>query len=52
NGICWKTKRKFKVITDSKHNDPVAPNLLARKFDVSAPDKYWVRDISVLQQEA
>jgi hypothetical protein len=29
-----KTKRKFKVTTDSKHNKPIAPNLLARQFDV------------------
>jgi len=40
-----KTKRKFKVTTDSKHNKSISPNLLARKFDVNFPDKYWVGDI-------
>ena len=44
--VC-KTKRKFKATTDSKHNKPVAPNLLARKFNVSAANCYWVGDISV-----
>lgn len=41
-----KTKRKFKATTDSKHNLPVAPNLLKREFTVSAPDKVWVADIT------
>jgi putative transposase len=48
-GLYCKTKRKFKVTTDSKHNKPIAPNLLARKFDVSAPDKYWVGDITYIR---
>jgi transposase InsO family protein len=47
-GLFCKTKRKFKVTTDSKHNKPIAPNLLARKFDVSAPDKYWASDITYI----
>jgi len=47
-GLFCKTKRKFRVTTDSKHNNPVAPNLLARKFNVSAPDKYWVGDITYI----
>ncbi|MFT6319095.1 MAG: transposase-like protein [Granulosicoccus sp.] len=47
-GLFCKTKRRFKVTTDSKHNDPIAPNLLARKFDVPAPDKYWVGDITYI----
>ncbi|MFT6332455.1 MAG: transposase InsO family protein [Lentimonas sp.] len=44
-----KTKRKFKVTTDSKHNKPIAPNLLNRGFDVSAPDKYWASDITYIR---
>ncbi|MFT6346051.1 MAG: transposase InsO family protein [Polaribacter sp.] len=51
-GLYCKTKRKFKVTTDSKHNKPIAPNLLARKFDVSAPDKYWVGDITYIRTES
>lgn len=41
NLVC-KTKRKFKATTDSNHKLPVAPNLLARRFDVNAPNRYWV----------
>ena len=29
-GLSCKTKRKFKVTTDSKHNQPIVPNLLNR----------------------
>jgi len=47
-GLYCKTKRKFKVTTDSKHNKPISPNLLQRQFDVTAPDKYWVGDITYI----
>lgn len=43
--IC-KTKRKFKATTDSCHNKQVVPNLLDRKFNVSAANCYWVGDIT------
>lgn len=45
--IC-KTKRRFKITTNSKHNKPIAPNLLNRKFNVSVPDSYWVGDITYI----
>jgi transposase InsO family protein len=45
--IC-KTKRKFKATTDSKHNKPIAPNLLDRKFTVSQANTYWVGDITYI----
>ena len=41
-----KQKKKFRVTTDSKHNLPVAPNLLNRKFDVEKPNHFWVSDIT------
>jgi putative transposase len=47
-GLFCKTKRRFKVTTDSKHNKPIAPNLLERQFDVYSPDKYWVGDITYI----
>nr|WP_266105349.1 IS3 family transposase [Rickettsia peacockii] len=43
--IC-KTKSKFKATTDSNHNKQTAPNLLNRKFTVSAANCYWVGDIT------
>lgn len=45
--IC-KTKRKFKATTDSKHNKPVASNLLARNFTVNEPNRYYVGDITYI----
>ena len=38
--------RRFKVTTDSKHDLPVAQNILARAFDVEAPDRVWAGDIT------
>ena len=46
--LACKTKRKFKATTDSNHNKLVAPNLLERKFKVSAANCYWVGDISYI----
>lgn len=39
-------KRRYRNTTDSGHALPIAPNLLARQFDVWAPDQAWVGDIS------
>ena len=47
-GLCCQTKRRFKVTTDSKHNQPIAPNLLARQFTVSQPDQCYVGDITYI----
>ncbi|MFQ5642034.1 MAG: IS3 family transposase [bacterium] len=47
-GVSVRRKKKFKVTTDSNHKLPVSPNLLARKFSVSAPDRVWVSDITYL----
>lgn len=47
-GLSCKTKRKFKVTTDSKHKLPIAPNLLKRQFHVAAPNRYWVGDITYI----
>jgi transposase InsO family protein len=46
--VSAKQKRKFKVTTDSKHNLPVAPNLLNREFAVEEPDLVYVSDITYI----
>lgn len=48
-GLKCRATKKFVVTTDSKHNYPVAPNLLNRNFSVSAPDIVWVSDITYLK---
>ena len=41
-----KAARKFKCTTDSKHQMPVAPNLLAQNFNAVAPNEKWAGDIT------
>jgi putative transposase len=48
NGIRAKTKRKFRVTTDSKHNLPVAPNLLKRNFSPEKPNQVWASDLTYI----
>jgi putative transposase len=47
-GLRSKTKRRFRVTTESRHTMPVAPNLLQRNFSVSVANKTWVSDITYL----
>jgi len=41
-----KQKRRFKVTTNSRHNCPVAPNILDREFEVKELDSVWAGDIT------
>jgi putative transposase len=43
--------RKFKATTNSKHNYPVAPNLLHQDFHADAPNKVWVTDITYIRTD-
>jgi len=43
-----KRSKKFKTTTNSKHNLPVAPNLLNKNFIVEQPDQVWVSDITYI----
>lgn len=47
-----KRKRRFRVTTQSRHSFPVAPNVLAREFAVSAPNRVWVGDITFIPTRA
>ena len=48
HGIKARGKRKFVVTTDSKHNLPIAPNLLDRNFAPEAPNQVWTSDITYI----
>lgn len=47
-GLRAKPKKRFVATTDSRHNLPVAPNLLARDFTANAINQKWVSDITYL----
>ena len=47
-GIRAKTVRKFKATTNSKHNHPVAMNLLAQDFTAIQVNQQWVSDITYI----
>lgn len=51
NDLRAKTSRKFRATTNSKHDLPVAPNLLDRQFTVDAPNRAWVSDITYIPTE-
>jgi putative transposase len=50
-GLACKTKRKFKATTDSKHDLPVAPNLLDRQFSAAQPNQKYVGDITYIHTQ-
>mgnify|MGYP000990314418 CR=1 FL=1 len=46
NGLRAVGKRRFRVTTQSEHKRRIAPNLLAREFRVTRPNRAWVGDIT------
>jgi putative transposase len=46
--VSYRRRKKFKRTTDSKHNFPVAKNLLKRDFTANCPNTVWCADISYL----
>lgn len=43
-----KQRKKYKVTTNSNHDNPVFDNILKRNFDVNKPNTAWVSDITYL----
>lgn len=41
-------KRRMPMTTDSRHGYGIAPNLLDRNFEITAPDSVWLADISYI----
>jgi putative transposase len=48
-GLRARPRRRFKSTTNSSHGEPVAPNLLKRKFSADAPDRVGVADRTFLR---
>ena len=49
NGLRSAWKRKFVHTTDSKHDLPIAENVLNRQFEPDAVNKAWVADITYIR---
>lgn len=49
DGLRARPRRRYVVTTQSRHKHPVAPNLVARQFEVSAPNRVWVSDLTYLR---
>jgi transposase InsO family protein len=52
NGLAARRKRRFCATTDSKHDDPIAPNLLERDFSAKGPNEAWVTDVTAVWTHA
>lgn len=51
NGIRSKVTKKYKATTNSRHNLPVAPNILDRNFTAEKPAQKMVSDITYIPTE-
>ena len=47
-GLKCKTRRRFVATTDSRHGEPIAPNILDRNFTQRSPNRAWASDITYL----
>lgn len=48
NNIVAKTKKKYKSTTKSKHDKPVAPDLLNKNFSAPEKNQIWTSDITYI----
>jgi transposase InsO family protein len=47
-GLVARARKRYKSTTMSDHDQPVAANLLAQRFDAEAPNQRWVGDTTEL----
>lgn len=47
-GLRARPRKRFKCTTDSNHDQPVAANILDRKFEAERPNQRWVGDTTEL----
>ncbi len=48
DGLVARARKRYKVTTMSDHDQPVAANLLAQRFEADAPNQRWVGDTTEL----
>ena len=49
DGLCARARKRFRCTTQSDHGQPVAANLLGRRFEAAAPNQVWVGDTTELR---
>jgi len=49
HNIRAKTKRKFKITTNSKHHYPISRDLVNQDFSANAPNQLWTSDITYIR---
>lgn len=47
-GLKARYPKRFKVTTDSNHNEAISPNSLDRQFEAKAPNQVWTTDITYI----
>ncbi len=47
-GLVGRQRKRFKNTTDSNHQQPIAENILDRKFEAKEPNRVWVGDVTEL----
>jgi putative transposase len=47
-GLAARRKKRYRATTNSDHSEPVAANVLGRSFEVTAPNRVWVGDITYI----
>jgi len=51
-GLCGRQKGRYRVqTTDSNHDQPIAPNLMAQAPAAAAPNQIWVGDITYVETQ-
>jgi len=48
-GLIARQRRRYRSTTMSEHDQPVAPNILDRRFDAASPNQRWVGDTTELR---
>lgn len=47
-GLAGRQKRRFRRTTDSKHTNPIAPNVLERDLEPAGPNQTWAGDVTYI----
>src|SRR3954463_3556045 len=51
DGLRARPRRRFVLTTQSRHKFPIARNVVACEFEVSAPNQVWVSDLTYLRTQ-